>query len=60
MYLVHSALRTTIKNGKAELKNKELQQRLEAYQTVCNKHREEIAAIQRYLPGWMPTFDARG
>ncbi|RWY51178.1 hypothetical protein [Mucilaginibacter gilvus] len=60
MHLAHSALRTTIKKGKPELKNEELQQRMEAYQTACNKHRQEIAAIHRYLPGWMPAFDAKG
>jgi hypothetical protein len=60
MHLAHSALRTNSQNGKTELNDKELQQRLDAYNTACQKYRTEIAAIQKYLPGWMPGFEAKG
>jgi hypothetical protein len=60
MYIAYSALRTTTKNGKSQLKNQQLQQRLEAYQVTCQKYSKEIAAIQKYLPGWMPVFEAKG
>lgn len=30
--------------------------RYHAYQSACNKYSNEIAAIQKYLPGWMPAF----
>lgn len=33
----------------------ELAERYRAYQHVCNKYRHEIAAIQKYLPGWQPS-----
>ena len=34
----------------------ELMLRYLAYQTACNKYSHEIAAIQRYTPGWLPEF----
>lgn len=58
MYIAHSALRNTIKTGQPQLSNPEMQQRIAAYQSACNKYKQEIAAIQKYLPGWMPAFDA--
>jgi len=30
--------------------------RYQAYIETCSKYSEEIAAIQKYLPGWTPTF----
>jgi hypothetical protein len=27
-----------------------------AYQNVCSKYSDEIASIQKYIPGWMPKF----
>jgi len=30
------------------------QLRYRAYQDICHKYRHEIAAIQKYLPGWQP------
>ena len=59
MHIAYSALRTTTKNDKAQLKNQQLQQRLEGYQAICQKYNHEIAAIQKYLPGWMPPFGAK-
>lgn len=57
MHIAYSALRTKRKNGKALPVNKELTDRYEGYQTACNKYRAEIAAIQKYLPGWLPPFE---
>ncbi|GGH03527.1 hypothetical protein [Mucilaginibacter phyllosphaerae] len=56
MHLAHSALRTKQKNGKSQLANKELDERYRAYLTACNKYQAEIAAIQKYMPGWLPPF----
>jgi len=58
MYIAHSALRTTTKNGKRTLTDRNLQQRLEAHQAACQKYQQEIIAIQKYLPGWTPAFKA--
>lgn len=30
--------------------------RYQAYQAACIKYQEEIVAIQKYIPGWMPAF----
>jgi hypothetical protein len=30
--------------------------RYRAYQAACTKYSKEIAAIQKYIPGWMPAF----
>jgi len=30
--------------------------RYQAYQQTCEKYRNEIAAIQKYIPGWLPKF----
>jgi hypothetical protein len=54
MYIAYSALRTTTKNGKSQLKNKQLQQRLEAYHVTCQKYNKEIAAIQKSPPDGCP------
>jgi hypothetical protein len=35
--------------------NSELMLRYQAYQTACNNYSREIASIQKYLPGWMPS-----
>jgi len=29
--------------------------RLRGYQAACQKHKETIAAIRQYLPGWEPS-----
>ena len=58
MYIAHSALRNTIKTGQPQLSTSEMHQRIAAYQAACTKYRQEIADIQKYLPGWMPAFEA--
>jgi hypothetical protein len=30
--------------------------RYNGYQAACQKLNQEIAAIQKYIPGWMPVF----
>ena len=57
MHIAYCALRTKQKSGSARLSNPELDQRYQGYQTACNKYRAEIAAIQKYIPGWQPTFE---
>ncbi|RFZ85680.1 hypothetical protein DYU05_08810 [Mucilaginibacter terrenus] len=56
MHIVYSALRIA---AKAERTNQqtELQLRINAYRLACEKYSEDIAAIQRYLPGWQPAFN---
>ncbi|TFF33417.1 hypothetical protein [Mucilaginibacter psychrotolerans] len=58
MHIAHSAFRNKTKAGHAQLSTPEMQQRIAAYHATCKKYKQEIAAIQKYLPGWMPAFDA--
>lgn len=55
MYIAHSALRQN-KQEKTNFSEAVLQQRIAAYRLTCQKYKQEIAAIQKYLPGWMPAF----
>jgi hypothetical protein len=61
MHLAYSAISTTNTN----LQQNNMQQhepenetllRYNAYQATCDKFSHEIAAIQKYLPGWVPKF----
>ncbi len=36
--------------------DEDLNLRLRAHQQVCNKYRDEILAIRKYLPQWQPKF----
>jgi hypothetical protein len=61
MYLAYSAINTNPlpqpQTGEQyEQNNSEIDLRYQAYQNVCDKYRHEIAAIQKYLPGWVPKF----
>jgi len=59
MYLAYSALQSLAQQPKAEKPENltsELALRYQAYQTACSKYHSEIAAIQKYLPGWIPAF----
>ncbi|MBB5395622.1 hypothetical protein HDC91_001650 [Mucilaginibacter sp. AK015] len=58
MYIAYSALRTKQKNGKHMPTSRELTKRAAGYIAACDKYRHEIAAIQKYIPGWMPPFEA--
>jgi len=62
MYIAFSALRQQSTNhcdqSNAELLNDpEPVLRFKAYQAACEKYKDEIAAIQKYIPGWMPAFN---
>ncbi len=56
MHLAYSAI-STIKSPErfrgTEIKNDQLL-RYRAYKITCNKFSKEIAAIQKYIPGWLP------
>ncbi len=58
MYIAHSAIKYSTPQLPKD-KNTDEQQysiRLKAYQATCNKFCKEIAAIQKYIPGWVPTY----
>lgn len=58
MYLAYSALNTlpaTETNQQLNSENEQLL-RYNAYQSTCDKYSNEIAAIQKYFPGWLPKF----
>ena len=54
-YSVISASKHHPHNNSNENENERLI-RYQAYQATCDKYHREIAAIQKYLPGWMPKF----
>ena len=59
MYIAYSALQTLAQQPKTENPenlSSDLLLRYQAYQTACSKYHREIADIQKYLPGWMPSF----
>ena len=58
MHLAYSAISTNYNQPSGNLLNEpesEIQLRYNAYQTTCDKFSREIAAIQKYIPGWMPS-----
>jgi hypothetical protein len=62
MHLAFSAINTInnsqhqLNNGQQDPTNVDLLLRYQAYQTACDKYSQEIAAIQKYIPGWLPKF----
>jgi len=59
MYIAYSALQISTQQTETnnhETSNHELLLRYHAYQTTCNKYSHEIAAIQKYIPNWQPSF----
>jgi hypothetical protein len=62
MYLAYSALDTNPINPlqlaglQNDENNNEVMLRYQGYQTACDKLACEIAAIQKYIPGWLPKF----
>jgi hypothetical protein len=61
MHLAYSAINTNDDNRQQSIAEQrqpdnDLMLRYQAYQTVCNKYSREIAAIQKYIPGWVPKF----
>lgn len=59
MHLAYSAISTTnapeTETPRPKQENEQLL-RYQAYQQTCEKFSREIAAVQKYLPGWMPSF----
>jgi len=59
MHLAYSAITTITMNQylpDSEQSENETILRYLAYQTACEKYSREIAAIQKYIPGWVPKF----
>ncbi|TWR25746.1 hypothetical protein FPZ43_15785 [Mucilaginibacter pallidiroseus] len=57
MHIVYNAFKSPGKFKSRQKEDSQLKQRLEAYQAACQKHSDTLAAIQKYLPGWMPAFN---
>lgn len=55
MHLAYSAFTATSQTNTNTV-NSTIIIRLKAYQAICEKYKREIAAIQKYLPNWVPTF----
>jgi hypothetical protein len=58
MHIAYSAFKN---NDRRKAQNKLITSdqssiRFKAYQSACNKYSKEIAAIQKYIPGWAPAF----
>ena len=60
MYIAYSALRNRNENPTCQnTTDYNLQindPQLTGYMAACAKYRREIAAIQQYIPGWMPSL----
>jgi len=59
MHLAYSAINQTnnhLQSSQQPQISNERLLRYQAYQQTCEKYRHEIAAIQKYLPGWLPKF----
>jgi hypothetical protein len=62
MYIAYSALfpvpagATRPNLNKTETPDDELLIRYQAYRSICSKYQREIAAVQKYMPGWQPKF----
>jgi hypothetical protein len=62
MYIAFSALQQSAReinnhNTPDTLNENDVLQRFEGYKAACEKYRDEIAVIQKYMPGWMPAFN---
>jgi len=59
MHLAYSAINQTNSSpqgGELSPTENERLLRYHAYQQTCEKYRHQIAAIQKYMPGWLPKF----
>ena len=63
MHIVHSVFneagnqnQSKMQSGQQHL-DEDFNMRLQAHLQVCNKYRDEIMAIRKYLPGWKPQFN---
>ena len=60
MHLAYSAIQQTPANRKPDHISNEYNEpvlRYQAYLDACDKHKDVIIAIQKYIPGWMPAFN---
>lgn len=63
MHIVHSVFSETAYQNQtvaptdAQQIDLDLALRFKAYQEVCGKYQDEIAAIRKYMPGWKPKFN---
>ena len=57
MYIAYSALNqiTNSLNTNHPAGDNEIAIRYQAYQKACEKYSNEIEAIQKYLPNWIPS-----
>ena len=59
MHLAYSAVSTISNNQPTGTQlngpENEIQLRYNAYRATCDKFGREIAAIQKYIPGWVPS-----
>lgn len=60
MHLAYSALRSNAKSGRSINKlsknDKNMQLKYLGYLSACEKYKNEISAIQQYIPGWEPAL----
>jgi len=59
MHLAYSAFRNSSKQQVSKqrgVSGQETKHCYEGYLTACKKHRQTIADIQQYMPGWEPPF----
>ena len=57
MYIAYSAINDITSKGHETTKDPITQIRYRAYQQTCKKHKQSIAQIQKFIPGWYPKFD---
>lgn len=57
MYIAYSALNNNDNKSQEHTDDPLTQLRYRAYKQACEKHRHNIAQIQKYMPGWLPKFD---
>jgi hypothetical protein len=56
MHIAYSAFNDDNKSHQ-NIDDPETQIRYRAYQQACEKHKQNIVQIQKYIPGWFPKFD---
>jgi hypothetical protein len=54
MHIAYNAIKT---KEHTKEKSNTIQKKYQAYTQICAKYANEIAAIQKYIPGWQPTFN---
>ncbi|WP_162996478.1 hypothetical protein [Mucilaginibacter celer] len=62
MYIAFSALSQQSRDGESRHNNDALNSnesliRFKAYEAACEKYKDQIIEIQKYMPGWMPPFN---